>query len=332
MCFLFEIYNRLCYNKNMKKSIVNGIQLCTERKPFVYFSAGRILLVLLLCVLLTGCGRKSTTDYFDAGSYFLSGLTLDGEELRVPEVFPSGGSLRLRSDGTAALNLGENTCEAQWLEADDSFRLTFGGMTGNGTRRNGTVILQFDNDEMEYRFSETTEPILSEANIGTEADSGRDDRIDGVWTGRMWYEEPQGEWADYEFRSLAMSGRVTASVSEEAKNIRELTLYSQSYSDTAPILYAKFTDEDGLLHCLEGYFMSYPIADWGMEMTLNREPRNNLRDSMIIRKPGDYGHVFTQETDPDENELIDIIRLSGNCRDKDGAFDYIIELAKQEGE
>jgi len=305
-------YDRI---RSMKNYYINNIQIrCFP-------------VVLLLCMILTGCGNSDRESYYDAGTYTLSHLTLDGEMLSVKEIYPSGGFLRLRSDGTATLKLGEDLCEAQWVQAEPSFRLTFGEMTGDGEKINGVITLGFDDTGLEYTFSETVDPLETDENTNPAEDRSSMDPLSGSWIGRFWYEEPRGEWADYEYRSMAMNGTVTLDPSE-APEVRELCLYNSTYSESAPIVDIRFIEENGVYHCLGGYVMSYPVAEWGMDITISNEPRSSLRDTLIIRKPGDYGHVFTQETDSTANEPVDIIRLSGNCRDQDGAFDYFIELTR----
>ena len=157
--------------------------------------------------------------------------------------------------------------------------------------------------------------------------------ITGEWSGRLWFENPKGEWSDYEFQSLSVSGTVAEKTDPDGRPEFEIQLFNKYFSETVPIVISDADLTDGVYRCISGYVMSYELHEWGMEIELDEESPDSLRTTVIIKKPGDYGHVFTPEV-PERPlpETLKVLRLKGTCRDADGGFDYLIELVPSESE
>ena len=160
------------------------------------------------------------------------------------------------------------------------------------------------------------------ANAGTK---------DGACTdksGILRFSGTSGEWIDYDGSSMQLSG--TVSCPEDGK--REIRLYSRFFSETVPLLTAEIEPLDGVGYkCLSGYIFSYPIREWEMLVEETEIMFTELDNTLIITKPGEYGHLYTPEQGtPGSTEFVDypvnVMRLSGSCRNENGGFDYVIEL------
>ncbi|MDO5445529.1 MAG: hypothetical protein Q4F31_07910 [Eubacteriales bacterium] len=294
-------------------------------------TASKGIAVFILCTvfLLSSCGRKEETVY-DIGSYGLSKVSLDGTELDLYSVYPSGAGLYLSGSGSSLLILGEESCSAEWTNENGSFSLSFGNLCGTGSFTEETIKVSFEEIGLEYEFTRGENvPVPSAGN--EEKTGATDSRISGAWHGRLWFESPEGEWADYEYRSMELSGQAIAG--NESGNIEKgtISLYNSYFSETDPIIQISFEGENGNYHSVDGYVMSYPVHEFEMQIDLTNDSRANLRNTLIIEKPGDYGHVYTPEEPADasaENEEIPVLRLSGTCRDSAGSFEYFVELER----
>ena len=334
------------------------------------FSVPVILIIFSLCVslFLSACGTEPAAQesVYDVGTFVLSSVMLDGSRLEIASVCPGGGSLQLASDGGARITIDGSGCDAQWTENGGVFTLTYGNSSADGSRVGDTISLVFSGTSLEYVFAKSEIPPES-SDI---AINGGEER----WEGRIWFENPTGEWADYEYRSLALTGTVTETITgtttgnaiitetpdvfltdTESSDTTEgiIRLYSDYYSETVPMISVICTrgtgnnsgaaaggnngtvtggndGEEGSIHCLSGYVMSYPVAEWGMNITLTSDTPDNIRDTLIIRNPGDYGHVYTPDVPQgqEDNSPRDVLRLSGTCRDGNGSFDYLIEMTR----
>lgn len=308
------------------------------------------LLAAVLVFLLSGCGafgrNDGPGDRFDVGSFGLSGLSLDGKALELGAVYPSGAGLYLSSNGEAVLVLGDRSCTADWSSDNDSFTLTFADLTGKGSFSGDTVTFELEGTGMTYEFSAgeaAPDPALDYGSMDGLNPGTAGLRSSGTeaWTGRFWFENPEGEWTDYEYRSLEIdaevSGLLPAGTASEPELNGEsetgrIVLYNRFYSETEPFAEIEFRTENGQYRCADGYVMSYPVHEYGMKIELTEDLMSNLRDTVIIEKPGDYGHVFTAEKPeyPDgEEPAVPVLRLSGNCRDALGGFDYVMELTEE---
>lgn len=275
------------------------------------------LMLAALMLVLCGCESGEKEPVYDAGTYSLSSVTVDGVQSGAESVYPSGGWLLLSSPGTGRLVLGRNACDVSWTGSGDDFSLSFEGMKAGGTLSGSEAVLTFEGTGMTLTFS--SGDYTAPADDGAEA-ALPGDAICGSWEGTLWFEDPDGEWSDHEYRSLEISGTVIPGL---------VSLSSPYFSEDIPLVSVTYESEGGSFRSTGGYVMSYPVHDWDMLFDLSRGMRDSLRSTVIIEFPGDYGHVFTPEASEyaDEGE-IDILRLSGKCRDADGSFGYLIELTR----
>ena len=280
-----------------------------------------LILCLALSFVLFGCSDQKETVIYDVGTFVLSDLTLDGKTLSVSEVYPEGAWLQLSSNGRCRLTMGNRQCETGWTDENGVFSFSVGDLKCSGRKQADRISFAAENTGMQYEFTpgSSVPPQISAEDPDT---SGSGGSLDGEWKGRLWYENTQGEWSNFEYQTESLSASVRGTT---------LTVFDRNYSESEPMMQIGITSENGAVCCTGGYFMSYPIPLYGMEIQIREDLLSSIRDTVIIEKPGDFGHVFTAEppeTDPEET-VVDVIRMSGTCRDSAGSFDYFIELTRQ---
>lgn len=287
-----------------------------------------LILILWLTIFLTACTGEQDPSY-DAGRYILSGVLLDGEELSPSALYPEGAYLLLSSDGTGRLILGSDASDITWQQKKTSFSVAVNTLTASGTREGDSLSLSLDTLHLELLFIEgdITSALTESASASTLPSQTRQQMIwSGDWSGRLWFEDPKGEWADYRDRTLT----VTCSVCVQPDGTGILRLYSPYYSDSVPMASASFSLEEYKVHCLSGYMMSYPIPEWGMDISLDAEKLTDIEDTVIFHPDVyEYGHFYNAETPVDRNAKTDVLRITGSCNDLSGGFDYKIVLTKQ---
>lgn len=291
-----------------------------------------ILLVLAFSILLSGCSFGKKKLIYDVGNFILSGVYLDEEELELSSVYPNGARISLCSDGFAEIMLGEEICKAEWTEQNGLFHLIFSNMDCIGELSDDILKIEFGNTGLTCEFTrgipENRKSVSSDGNEITY--SG----FSGEWEGRLWFEDSQGEWSEYKDRSYAVIGHAELSMngSEEAGKI---TLYNSIFSPDEPLMELDIQRSDNDSYsCSGGCFMSYSVYPYEIPIEISEEPLSDLRNTVIIKKPGDYGHVFTPDVNENvaDNTRVPVIRLSGMCRDENGSFQYLIELVKKASE
>ena len=286
-----------------------------------------IILLFSAVLALAGCTEESPPVY-DAGQYQLAGAELDGTELAVFDLYPNGGYLLLSGDGTGRLMLGRDLCDITWQQEQDGCSVQINELEASGIKDEDSLALSLESLGLTLFFREG-EASVSTADSGSppvQARSTRDQLLwEGDWSGRLWFEDPQGEWSDYEDRTLS----VRAAVSLDADGNGILSLYSDYYSEELPMAAVDFSLEQYKVHCLSGYMMSYPVPDWGMEIALSSERRTDIEDTVIMHPDiYEYGHFYNADPPADRNAKTDVLRLSGSCHDLEGGFDYKIVLTR----
>ena len=288
-----------------------------------------ILLVLsaLVAVVLAGCNAEQPPVY-DAGQYLLSGAELDGTELSASSLYPEGGYLLLSSDGTGRLILGTDVCDISWQQKKQEVAVLINGLTASGQKEGDSLTLFLGELNLKLLFTEgdASAAIQNAEKPASEARRTRDQLLwDGSWSGRLWFEDPKGEWSDYMDQTLALTAEVTL----KADGSGTLRLYNKYYSEDLPMALVQFSIEEYKVHCLSGYMMSYPIPEWGMELALSTERKVDVEDTVIMHPDiYEYGHYYNADPPVDRNEMVDVLRLTGSCHDRSGGFDYKIVLTR----
>ena len=286
-----------------------------------------LYLFLVLALLLTGCTAEKAPVY-DAGQYLLSGAELDGKELSVSSLYPGGGYLLLSEDGSGRLILGSDACDVSWQKQQQEISLLINDLTATGKMEADslTLLLEDLNLTLLFTVGDASAAIKEAENPVAKARQNRDQLLwGGSWSGRLWFEDPKGEWSDYQDQTLSL----TAEVAMEPDGTGTLRLFSKYYSESVPMALVNFTLEQYKVHCISGYLMSYPIPEWGMEIELSTDRKVDVEDTVIMHPDiYEYGHYYNADPPVNRNEMVDVLRLIGSCHDLDGGFDYKIVLTR----
>ena len=286
-----------------------------------------LYLFLILALLLTGCTAEKAPVY-DAGQYLLSGAELDGKELSVSSLYPGGGYLLLSEDGSGRLILGSDACDVSWQKRQQEISLLINDLTATGKMEADslTLLLEDLNLTLAFTAGDASAAIREAENPVANARQNRNQLLwGGSWSGRLWFEDPKGEWSDYQDQTLSL----TAEVAMEPDGTGTLRLFSKYYSESVPMALVNFTLEQYKVHCISGYLMSYPIPEWGMEIELSTDRKVDVEDTVIMHPDiYEYGHYYNADPPINRNEMIDVLRLTGSCHDLDGGFDYKIVLTR----
>ena len=286
-----------------------------------------IYFFLALALLLTGCTAEKAPVY-DAGQYLLSGAELDGKELSVSSLYPGGGYLLLSEDGSGRLILGSDACDVSWQKRQQEISLLINDLTATGKMEADslTLLLEDLNLTLAFTAGDASAAIREAENPVANARQNRNQLLwGGSWSGRLWFEDPKGEWSDYQDQTLSL----TAEVAMEPDGTGTLRLFSKYYSESVPMALVNFTLEQYKVHCISGYLMSYPIPEWGMEIELSTDRKVDVEDTVIMHPDiYEYGHYYNADPPINRNEMIDVLRLTGSCHDLDGGFDYKIVLTR----
>ena len=286
-----------------------------------------IYLFLALALLLTGCTAEKAPVY-DAGQYLLSGAELDGKELSVSSLYPGGGYLLLSEDGAGRLILGSDACDVSWQKRQQEITILINDLSATGKMEADslTLLLEDLNLTLVFTAGDASAAIKEAENPSAKARQNRDQLLwGGSWSGRLWFEDPKGEWSDYQDQTLSL----TAEVAMEPDGTGTLRLFSKYYSESVPMALVNFTLEQYKVHCISGYLMSYPIPEWGMEIELSTDRKVDVEDTVIMHPDiYEYGHYYNADPPINRNEMIDVLRLTGSCHDLDGGFDYKIVLTR----
>ena len=286
-----------------------------------------LYLFLVLALLLTGCTAEKAPVY-DAGQYLLSGAELDGKELSVSSLYPGGGYLLLSEDGSGRLILGSDACDVSWQKRQQEISLLINDLTATGKMEADslTLLLEDLNLTLAFTAGDASAAIREAENPVANARQNRNQLLwGGSWSGRLWFEDPKGEWSDYQDQTLSL----TAEVAMEPDGTGTLRLFSKYYSESVPMALVIFTLEQYKVHCISGYLMSYPIPEWGMEIELSTDRKVDVEDTVIMHPDiYEYGHYYNADPPINRNEMIDVLRLTGSCHDLDGGFDYKIVLTR----
>lgn len=280
-----------------------------------------IAVTICAALLLSGCSfYTEPPKVYDAGDYRLAAAFCEGEAVSAEELYPEGGRLVLASDGTGILRLGDEECEVSWSEGAGAFSMAFAGVAAKGTAEAGVLDLTMGDTGLELIFS-TGEYAPPEETPVPETP------IQLLWngerSGRMWFEEADGEWADYTLRSEEVSCTVQIKPDGEGS----VLLFSKYYSESVPMARLEVIGADGAGKCRvsSGYFMDMNLAGRGdLELKVETCPESELRSTEIITFNGKYGHFFEAEEPSDEE--ISVMRLAGCYESESGSFRFYIEL------
>ena len=281
------------------------------------------ILIMLAVLYLNGCG-KSAEPVYDAGQFALTAVEMDGHRFEAASVYPSGAYLLLSADGSGRLILGEEACNVSWRREEGSLSVSMDALTASGTEKGGELTLQMGSTGLVFVFSEgnNTSSLMAVADAVAENDLQR--QWNGLWSGRMWFEEVGGEWADFEDRTMAIEALITL----DAEGAGSLILSNSFYSDSLPMATLSVTAADGKMKCESGYLMAFPLQEWSLSITRDREMLSEIEDTIILHpNVYEFGHIYFPE-ETEEDVETDVLRLTGRCENDAGYFRYKIVLTR----
>ena len=285
-----------------------------------------IAMTICAAVLLCGCSIYSEPPKsYDAGEYALAAAFCEGDALVPEELYPEGGTLRLSSNGTGLLRLGRDECEVFWAGDAQNFRLSFSGINAEGTLDGdaGVIDIQMSGTGQELIFAKG-EYTLPEETPASETP------VQILWngerSGRMWYEEADGEWSDYALRSAAVMAETEIGADGEGS----VLIYCDSYSPSAPMarINVSGADASGQCRITDGYFMDLNLGGWHeAKMSIGSCMQSELRSEKIITFNGQYGHFFDDGSDSgEEDREVRVMKFEGRYESGAGSFRFYIEM------
>ncbi len=97
--------------------------------------------VMTVFCLLTGCAKESEADP-NAGLYKGTVAEALGMQLEIDEVFEGGMSIELKNGGKAQFNYEGKSYNLKWTLDGTTFHAEGGGAELDGTRSDGTMVLE----------------------------------------------------------------------------------------------------------------------------------------------------------------------------------------------
>ena len=247
---------------------------------------------------VTACGNSKAGDKY----------SLTGAFIEDAPILDYNGSLILYPDNKGILNFNGTSGEITYT--DNPFTLTVNSLTGTGEKSVGTIKVNFDDIGLQFVFSKDVNgQAYSESSSGTGTG----------YEGRMYFSDCEGEWQEYDDRSMAVSGTLSNG---------KLSLYNRAYSDNVAMV-ELLTDGNS---CLGGYIMAYPLKEYDVKITKDKQEKDKVNDTRFI-KPEEYiWNMYNEvEETPKPENLIDVVTLSGTLRNSDGGYSYKIVLTKTGG-
>ena len=281
-----------------------------------------LFLCLSVMLLLAACATPESMKNC-VRTYILSSVSLDGEELEAHTVYPQGGSLRLYDDGTGRIYLGEMSSAIGWQSTDDSYTLVINSLCATGEENSGVLTLTMGDTGLVYEFAEG-EP--GESGTAYAPETKLQSEWNGEWQGRMWFYDPEGEWQEYEDRSMEIKASVY--INEEGEG--SIRLNNDAYSAEIPLAEFGISISEYKHYSREGFMMGFPLNPGEVEIELRSENPDELESTVVIH-PEEFNWyvpefgIYPEETEP---EPVTVLRLSGKCSDENGSFIYKVELSR----
>ena len=254
------------------------------------------ILVLIMAVSFCACGTSVSVE-----KYSLTGAFIDGAP-----ILDYNGSLILQDDFSGILTFNNTSGNITW--SANPFTVTVNKLIGTGEKTDETICINFDEIGLQLNFSKS---------VTSQAYSETVNSTDGIsYEGRFYFSDCEGEWYDYEGRSMALSGTLSNG---------KLSLYNKFYSESVAMV-ELLIDED---NCLGGYIMAYPQKEYDVKIVNDKQEKDKVNDTKFLRPEEYIWNMYnTVEETPNTENLIDVMTLSGNLRNSDGACSYKIVLTK----
>ena len=276
-----------------------------------------IFLIFLLAVLTCGCGAAKAS----GTEYALTGVLSDGVEFPAEQAYTNGGRLILYQDGTGELTLGEQTCSFEYTSDSDGMKFALGSIIASCEVTDGTATVTMGDTGLSLIFSRGTAQTTATAEPAEVNLTDAQRQYNGSVSGRMFFDSVEGDWSEYEGRSMALSGTIEL----DKEGTGKLLLYSAYYSESVPMYTLDVFARENELICTGGYIMKYEISEGAVEIKYEQKDRDDLRTTSFIH-PENYIWYVPENTEETEPVIIPVVTVSGRAADSEGNFTFSIEL------
>ena len=261
-----------------------------------------------LFLLTAGC---SPVPVKQGRSLTLVGVSVDGEVLDVSSVYPSGGSLTVFDDGTGELTLDGKSCDVTWSALSEGYQFTINSMEAVSSTIDPPLSLMLSELGLELDFDASGAGFPEASSEEEDSDS---------WHGRIYFSDCEGIWAEYDGRSMALSG----GFSQKEDGCGNVSLFNASYSEEIPMISIDYQKEEDRMSCLSGFVMSYPLNAGDARFLVSSGVASDLdKDAFVIEHEYEPWLIFDE---PEEEAVVSMISIRGSAKNDSGGFDYEILL------
>lgn len=288
----------------------------------------QVFSLMLACFFLCGFGKPKEESWDK--EYRLSSLSYENESLNLAEYY-SNGALFLKNDGTGRLILDNQACNVIWRDTNGERTVQIRDLIAHGPAEEHQLCLTIDELGITYVFTadgnspSIPEEIISPASV---PENDLQLRWNGEWDGRLWFSNTNGEWAEYENRTMA--ARAVVSLAADGSGILEI--YNAFYSPDYPLARFSVHCSSDSASCSGEFVMSYPVGENGARLLLSQEYPSQIENTVIMHPDiWEYGHYYPSHAEDDSaiQEIpVDVLRISGTCSDSDGGFGYQFVLVR----
>lgn len=259
----------------------------------------RTILLLSILLILLSFGACSKTQE----EFVLTQITVDN--IPISDV---SGYLKLFSDNSGELSLNGNVCKVYWEE--NPFAIRINDIVASSEHTQSGINLFLDEKNVVLSFSIGPAVEVPHSSSSQSADN---------LSGRFYFSNCEGEWADYDGRSMSVTG---------TKNDEKIVLFNQYFSKDTPMVEITIKDS----HCLEGYIMAYPLKEYDVKIDADSQLKSEVNKTEFLH-PEEYiwnKYIEKEDTDINTGQMIDVLTLSGNVRNSNGGFTYKIVLTPEQ--
>ena len=263
---------------------------------------------LLICAMglllsLCSCGKSepALTAAYELTAAFVDESAVQGVS----------GGINFFEGGEAELVFGGRSSSAECSFSGDSFVIKINELEGEGSISEEGTVISFPSIALRLEFLRTQQEISPE-NDGAELKE---------LSGRIYFSSCEGEWEDYDGRSMALSGQL--SVREEGEET--LSLFSKYYSESLPMIQLALLETENGLESLGGYVMAYESPEYAVRLEESEELKSNVNNTQFLN-PEEYIWYTPSPEAAAPDELCRVLTVTGSCRNSSGGFEYKIIL------
>lgn len=187
-----------------------------------------MLAMAMMIFLLAGCGKEDDSNNPNLGLYTAFTGSMSGIEIEIADVYAGGFTIELKANGKAQLVIDGTTGKGKWTLEGNKFTISGGGFEGEGTLKDGVMILEnvmgsgltvtlvneaflksLSEDAGEYDFDEDIEAGFADETMDNAVPGLTDDMLaedsfdtsyaakwEGTWFGWFWFDECTGKFID----------------------------------------------------------------------------------------------------------------------------------------